>query len=117
VENTWKAIELIDLQAPDTFNRSLPLGEAFEAKVTLRLQDLSPEDIGIEIVFYKRKSEEELELIGKHEMKFSHASGADSTYSCHFLPDSAGVFEYGFRMFPKHPMLPHRQDFALVRWL
>jgi hypothetical protein len=50
-------------------------------------------------------------------MKFSHASGADSTYSCHFLPDSAGVFEYGFRMFPKHPMLPHRQDFALVRWL
>jgi len=25
VENTWKAIELIDLQAPDTFNRSLPL--------------------------------------------------------------------------------------------
>ncbi|MFN4254638.1 MAG: hypothetical protein ACK4Q5_06505 [Saprospiraceae bacterium] len=26
-------------------------------------------------------------------------------------------FEYGFRMFPKHPLLPHRQDFGLVRWL
>ncbi|MFM7152990.1 MAG: alpha-glucan family phosphorylase [Bacteroidota bacterium] len=117
VENTWKAIELIDLQAPDTFNRSLPLGEAFEASVTLRLQDLSPEDIGIEVVFYKRKSEEELELTGKHEMQFTRTNGTDSTYSCSFLPDGAGVFEYGFRMFPKHPMLPHRQDFALVRWL
>lgn len=117
VQRAWKAIELIDLQAPDTFNRSLPLGETFEALVTLRLQDLSPDDVGIEVVFYKRKSEEELELISAHEMKLKHEAGSEATYACQFNPASAGVFEYGFRMFPKHPLLPHRQDFALVRWL
>lgn len=117
VRRAWKAIELIDLQAPDTFNRSLPLGEAFEASVSLRLQDLSPDDVGIEVVFYRRKSEEELELISAQEMKLKQEAGTEATYHCLFFPAAAGVFEYGFRMFPKHPLLPHRQDFGLVRWL
>ena len=65
----------------------------------------------------RRKSEEELELISTQEMKQGKTQGAETTYSCRFNPSAAGVFEYGFRMFPKHPLLPHRQDFGLVRWL
>jgi glycogen phosphorylase len=117
VTKAWEAIELIDLKAPDTFNRSLPLGAPFEAKVVLHLQELSPEDIGIEVVFYKRISEEELELIAKNDLTLESHRGAEATFSCHFNPKSAGVFEYGFRVFPQHPLLPHRQDFGLVRWL
>lgn len=117
VRKTWNAIELIDLQAPDTFNRSLHLGSAFEASAKLHLQDLAPQDIGIEVVFYKRISEEELQLVETHELEVSKHEGATATYSCHFKPNEAGVFEYGFRMFPKNNLLPHRQDFALVRWL
>jgi len=117
VSNAWDAIQLIDLQAPDTYNRSLPLGSTFEASATLDIQDLSSGDIGIEVVFYKRKSEEELELISTHEMKTAHQDGTEVTYTCHFSPSVAGVFEYGFRMFPKNALLPHRQDFNLVRWL
>jgi alpha-glucan phosphorylase-like protein len=117
VNKAWKAIELIDLQAPDTFNRSLPLGSAFEASATLHLQDLKPDDIGIEVVFYKRQSEEELELIATHEMTLKSHQGAEATYGCQFNTSAAGVFEYGFRVFPKNSLLPHRQDFGLVRWL
>ncbi len=117
VSKAWDAIELIDLQAPDTFNRSLPLGSPFEASATLHLQDLSPDDLGIEVVFYKRISEEELELISTYEMTFLRQVGAEATFSCQFNPTVAGVFEYGFRVFPKNALLPHRQDFSLVRWL
>jgi alpha-glucan phosphorylase-like protein len=117
VKNAWEALELVDLQAPDTFNRSLPLGETFEASATLHLQDLSKDDIGIEVVFYKRISEEELELIAAYDMPFQKHSGAETTFACRFQPGTAGVFEYGFRMYPKHPLLPHKQDFGLVRWL
>jgi alpha-glucan phosphorylase-like protein len=114
---SWEAIELIDLQAPDTFNRSLPLGGQFEAKAILNLQDLHPQDVGIEVVFYKRVSEKELGLLFAQEMKQTHHKGAEVTYECSFVPQTAGVFEFGFRVFPKHPLLPHRQDFGLVRWL
>ncbi len=117
VRRAWDAIELTDLQAPDTFNRSLPLGENFEASVTLNLQDLSSSDIGVEVVFFRRISETELELIRSYELELERQKGAVATYSCDITPQMAGVFEYGFRVFPKHPLLAHRQDFGLVRWL
>jgi glycogen phosphorylase len=117
VRSAWDAIEITDMQVPDTFNRSLPLGERFDASVTLHLQHLSGKDIGVEVVFYKRKSEQELELILAQELHLSNAKGPEATYSCAFVPPAAGVFEFGFRMFPKHELLPHRQDFGLVKWL
>ncbi|MBL7776216.1 MAG: hypothetical protein JNK89_09450, partial [Saprospiraceae bacterium] len=51
------------------------------------------------------------------ELALEGHSGKTATYACNFQPQTAGVFEFGFRMFPKHPLLPHRQDFGLVRWL
>ena len=30
--------------------------------------------------------------------------------------DFTGSFKIGFRMYPKHPALAHRQDFCYVRW-
>lgn len=117
IRRSWQAIELVDLQAPDTFNRSLPLGEKFEASAVLHLHDLATDDIGIEVVFYKRLSEKELEFLFVQELAFKGKKGAEATFACSFVPRTAGVYEYGFRMFPKHPLLPHRQDFGLVRWL
>lgn len=117
VRRSWQAIELVDLQAPDTFNRSLPLGEKFDATATLNLQDLKPEDVGVEVVFYKRKSEKELEFLFVQEMELKDKKATEAVFTCSFVPRTAGVFEYGFRLFPKHAMLPHRQDFGLVRWL
>ena len=117
VRRAWDAIELVDLQAPDTFNRSLPLGEHFEAAVTLHLQDLSSSDVGVEVVFFQRISETEMELVSAYELELDHQKGAVATYNCHITPHTAGVFEYGFRVFPKNPLLAHRQDFGLVRWL
>lgn len=117
LKRSWQAIELIDLQAPDTFNRSLPLGDKFEATATLNLQDLSPEDVGLEVVFYKRHSEKELELLYSEAMDLKSKKGAEVVFTCSFVPRTAGVFEYGFRLYPKNALLPHRQDFDLVRWL
>ena len=117
VRRAWDGIELSDLQAPDTFNRSLPLGEHFVASVTLQLQELSAEDLGVEVVFYKRVSEKELEFVTTYPLELKSQKGHVATYSCDFQPHAAGVFEYGFRLFPKHPLLAHRQDFGLVRWL
>ena len=117
VRRSWESIELLDLQAPDTFNRSLPLGEKFEATATLNLQGLSAEDVGVEVVFYKRQSEKELEFLFVQGLDLESQKGSEVVFSCSFVPRTAGVFEYGFRLFPKHTLLPHRQDFGLVRWL
>lgn len=113
----WDNIELVSLEAPDTYNRSLPLGEQFKASVTLQLHQLKPEEIGVEVVFFHRFVETELELTQRQELTLESASGTQATYVCDFVPHSAGVYEYGFRIFAKHALLAHRQDFELVRWL
>ncbi|MDX2134099.1 MAG: alpha-glucan family phosphorylase [Saprospiraceae bacterium] len=113
----WDNIELVSLEAPDTYNRSLPLGEQFKASVTLQLHQLKPEEIGVEVVFFHRFVETELELTQRQELTLESTSGTQATYVCDFVPHSAGVYEYGFRIFAKHPILAHRQDFELVRWL
>ncbi len=117
IRHAWEAIELTEMTAPDTFNRSLPLGENFKAEVTLHIQDLQPTDLGVEVVFYKRLSETELQLITTYPLAFKNQTLALATYTCDFQPQDAGVFEYGFRLYPSHPLLAHRQDFGLVRWL
>lgn len=117
LRNAWDSIELVELHAPDTYNRSLPLGEHFEASVTLQLHQLKPDEIGVEVVFFHRFVETELELTQRQELSLQSLNGSVATYTCNFQPGSAGVYEYGFRIFPKHPLLPHRMDFELVRWL
>ena len=117
VERAWDSIELVELQAPDTFNYALPLGEHFPASVSLKLYGLNAEDIGVELAFFYRVSEKELELVRTHPLELSNEDELIATYACDIQPNASGVYEYGFRIFPKHPLLPHRQDFTLVRWL
>jgi starch phosphorylase len=117
VRAAWDGIELVELDAPDTYNRSFALGEKFTASVSLQAGQLSADDIGVELVFFRRKTETELDLIGIHDLRFANQKGQSVTYTCEVAPKVAGVFEYGFRLYPKHPLLPHRQDFGLVRWL
>ncbi|MBX2893761.1 MAG: alpha-glucan family phosphorylase [Saprospiraceae bacterium] len=117
IRRAWEAIELVKMDVPDTYNRSLPLGEHFKASVTLNVQDLKAADLGMEVVFYRRLSETELELIATYPFELKQQTSNQATYTCDVVPDTAGVFEFGFRLFPNHPLLAHRQDFGLVRWL
>ncbi len=117
IRRAWEAIELVEMEVPDTHNHSLPLGGHFKASITLHIQHLKAEDLGIEVVFYKRLSEKELELITTYPLELKSQKEALATYTCDVAPNAAGVFEFGFRLYPKHPLLAHRQDFGLVRWL
>ncbi len=49
---------------------------------------------------------------GTKKLKNAHA-----VFACDIQPQMASVFEYGFRLYPNNPLLAHRQDFGLVRWL
>ena len=42
--------------------------------------------------------------------------GSLVTYSLEYTPEEAGTFDYALRIFPQNAHLPHRMDFALVKW-
>ncbi len=39
------------------------------------------------------------------------------TFSIDYSVNNAGSFKVCYRIYPEHEELPHRQDFAFVKWL
>lgn len=113
----WPGIEALEIKTIDVENDSLEIGGKFNAEVTLKAPNLHPSDIGVEIVFFRRHSETELELLYKYDMQDKGGKNGAFHYVANIPLQQAGVFEFGFRVYPKHEMLPHRQALNLVRWL
>lgn len=113
----WEKVKVVSVDTYDTDNYALPLGDAFKADVVLDLAGLEPASVGVELVFFRRNRKEELELKQVDELKMVKVEGALAYYNIKIDPKIAGVFEYGIRIFPKHELLPHRQDLNLAYWL
>jgi hypothetical protein len=56
-------------------------------------------------------------MIASHVLKAKVSKADNVVWSGKIPMEKAGVYEYGFRIFPTHPLLAHRQDLALVKWV
>lgn len=118
VISNWNQIKIMDMVLHDSAHKPLPMGENFEAEITLSLGNLKPEEIGIEVLFIQKKNQDSpKEIIYKQELTVSGKGRSKATYKTSFPVTQSGVFEYGFRIFPKHPLLPNKMDFNLVKWI
>jgi alpha-glucan phosphorylase-like protein len=117
MEQRWDRIELAQADTFDSDNRALQVGEHFYADLKLYLNGVSAEDVGVEVVFFNRIDEEVLNLKFKEELQLKEVKDGVASYHCELDPKLAGVYEYGFRAFPKSGQLAHRQDLPLVKWL
>jgi len=114
----WDLIQVTDTEVFDTDNYPLPLGQPFKAKIKLDLAGIDPKHIGIEVVFFKREDDDNSLNLGKViQLEVTQQEGSMATYECNANPKISGIYEYGFRLYPKHDSLPYRQDFNLVRWI
>ncbi|MDX1942783.1 MAG: alpha-glucan family phosphorylase [Saprospiraceae bacterium] len=113
----WDSIRVEEMDVFDTDNYALPLGDHFKATIKLNIGTVKAEHIGLELVFFKRLNENELELKYAREFDLKSRQDGIATYESNIELEMSGVYEYGFRVFPKHELLPHCQDFNLVKWL
>lgn len=117
VTRQWDNIHVVSLNLPDSTQKPLILGESFQAEIVLDLAELSPEDIGIEILFGKKVNDEVKEPDDIREMSLNKANRNIATYTCNIPFNHPGVYDFTLRLFPKNPELPHRQDFSIVKWI
>jgi alpha-glucan phosphorylase-like protein len=117
IRERWDGIQLMEKDVFDTDNYSLHFGEAFKVNIKVFTNNLPAQNLGVEAVFFKRMSDSELEIRFHKELKMVHADGQVATFSDEILPQIAGVYEFGFRLFPKHELMPHKQDLPLMKWL
>ena len=85
-------------------------------KVTLDVAGLRAEDVGVELVVAQKK-DDKFKVINTEEFKVMSVEGNKATYELEVASEIPGALQLAIRIFPKNALLPHRQDFALVKWL
>ncbi|MCO5265981.1 MAG: alpha-glucan family phosphorylase, partial [Lentimicrobium sp.] len=117
VNRGWDSIEVVSVNVPDSSKKPLRLGQNFVAEVVLNVNELSAHNVGLEILFGQKDNDEVKKLTFVEEMAVIGVNGNIVTFFIEIPTLQAGVFDFAFRLFPKHPLLPHRQDFNLIRWI
>ena len=74
--------------------------------------------VGLELVsLNNEQSDSEREVYSTHQFKMVKREGNLFTFEAEIEPSNAGTYRSCVRMYPKNDLLPHRQDFAYVKWL
>ncbi len=116
VRREWPNIEVLSYTQPDS-SYSLSPSNALKAEVVLNIGDLKPEDIGVEMLFAVTDNNGKLHIQDKCDFNVTEAKDGVVKYQASILPERTGMYQVATRIYPKNPLLPHRQDFGLVRWL
>lgn len=115
VSREWDVIRVEKMVFPDK-QELITLGNTYEAEVTLNIGGLSADDLGVELVASKDENGQN-KIIFTRQAEVVSSQEQMATYKISIEAEEAGVFMLALRVYPKNDLLPHRQDFALVKWL
>lgn len=118
IYRSWESIGVVSVKLPDVLKENIVSGKTYKGEVVLDLNELSPEDIGVEIVIVEMIiPDNQVKIVHSQELKLVSLNGKIATYDVDVVPTKTGAFDLGIRIFPKHADLPHRQDFNLITWI
>ena len=73
--------------------------------------------VGLELVFLKNAPVDDVNIHKVIPFKMVKTEGNHYTFEATFDATEAGAYKCAVRMYPKNDLLPHRQDFAYVKWI
>ena len=115
VAERWDAISVVSKET-GFLNEGGMTGEKVKIRYVIDEQGLD-DAIGLEYVSVKTDANGEEHINAVHPFSVVSKDGNQYTFEATFESDNAGSYKTAIRMFPKNDKLPHRQDFAYVRWL
>ena len=108
---------MIDVQRVRIDDEAIFVGEKYHFEVTVDIANLRPEDIGVEMVIAQQiVGGGKVNVTRTIGLKHTKTDGSRVTYALDYGPGEAGTFDVALRLYPYNPHLPHRMDFALVKW-
>lgn len=113
IASEWGGIKVLDVRHSGEMSASLTC-EPFRIEVTVDTNGIG-RDLGLEMVIFRQADGKE-NFLRTEEFKVVKQEGNVLTYELSTKVKDAGVFRYGFRLYPKNAELPHRQDFAYTLW-
>ena len=117
VSAAWDNVRVVDVQRIKIDKEAVYVGEKYRFAVTVDIANLRPEDIGVEMVLARQiVGGQSVNVTRTIQLEKTQVDGSLVTYALDYTPDAAGTFDVALRVYPSNPHLPHRMDFALVKW-
>ncbi len=116
VVQRWDSIKIVSCNKEDALQRGqIDAGKKYEITYVVDEQGLD-DAIGIELITLSTDKDGKEHIYRVDTMEMVKKEGNLHTFKLTHTIDNAGMFRVAYRMFPKHPLLPHRQDFCYVKW-
>ena len=117
VSAAWDQVRVVDVQRVKIDKEAVFVGEKYHFEVKLDMASLRPEDLGVEMVIAQQiVGNEAVNVSRTVQLACTKVEGKTATYTLDYTPDETGTYDVALRVFPHNDHLPHRMDFALVKW-
>ena len=112
----WDSIEIVsrDREA-DIAQGDIESGKEYTITIVVDEKGLN-DAVGLELVTTYTTPEGKQHVYSVEPFSVVKKEGDLYTFQAKHSLSNAGSFKVSYRMFPKNPDLPHRQDFCYVRW-
>ncbi len=117
MKDTWDDIEVLNYNFERPGENVYHSGHDYRAEIALDIKKIPKDYVGVEFVFTHLNKQGEYEFVDSQEFKLISSKNGKCLYRANMIPEKAGTFFYGIRIYPKHKDLPHKQDFYLLRWI
>ena len=116
VAERWDGIHVVSKETSFLENGG-ETGMKYKIRYVIDEQGLD-DAVGLELVsLNNEQNDSEHEVYSTHQFKMIKREGNLFTFEAEIEPSNAGTYRSCVRMYPKNDLLPHRQDFAYVKWL
>ena len=112
----WDAIEIVSCDKVEELkNGDIESGKEYTITYVIDEKGLN-DAVGLELVTTYTTADGKQHVYSVEPFSVVKKEGDLYTFQVKHSLSNAGSFKVSYRMFPKNPELPHRQDFCYVRW-
>jgi len=118
VLSAWNEIECVGVDYTKNEKSTYSVGDLLECRLDIRLGNLNPKDVKIELVFVTPEDHgKRSKLEFKVPFVFEVEHNGIYTFVASKMAQRIGMWDCAVRVIPSHELLPHDQDFNIVKWI
>ncbi len=118
VLSNWNNIQCLGLEYQKADKNTYSVGDHLTGRLRLLLGGLRPQDVKIELVFISAEDHgQKPKLEFREPFVFEAEHNGVFSFVCSKVVRRVGTWDCAVRVIPSHELLPHDQDFNIVRWI
>lgn len=113
LQRSWNSLELY---VDGRRDGQLSLGEGIDVHAWVRINEIRPDDLNVELVYGSVDNEQVLPQYTLPMTYVKRELDGSYRYDLHLQPEETGSIAYNIRVTPRHPGLTKKYEMGLIRW-